>query len=351
MIELLNEILFGSIDGTIQGFISGIVGGLGSIASGILGNQARSSANRRAGETIDRAYDLINQIDVPSIQEQMLELERLYLSGQLTPEQEQAILQRRTELENIILDPRLREAQMQVLSELDNIVASEGLDPIAQAQINEIRNEVGQQERSSREAIIQNANRRGVGGSGLELAAQLANQQGSATRAADAGFNVAAQAQQRALDALRQKGETAGNIRSQDYNQQRDLAQAQDVINAFNVNQRTGAQQRNVDRANEAQRFNLEREDALRTTNLGLTNQEILANNALQRQNYLDRMDKAQRQADILTGQKAPNQINQGQITADLFGGISDSLSKIGGSFMDKKLANNTSENKPTDGS
>lgn len=341
MIDILQQILFGTIDGVNMSFISGIVGGLGaigSVASGVMGNQARSKANRRAGESIQKAYDLIDQIDVPSIQEQMLELERLYLSGQLTPEQEQAILQRRTELENIVSDPRLREAQMQVLSELDNIVASEGLDPVAQAQVNELRNELAQQERSSREAIIQNANRRGVGGSGLELAAQLSNQQGSATRAADAGFNIAAQAQQRALDALTQKGQTASDLRTQDYNQQRDLAQAQDVINQFNTNQRSQAQQRNIDRLNQAQEFNIKREDDRRKFNVGIANTEQTGNKGIIRQNYLDRMGKAKDLGNILTGQMAPNQQNQGQIRADLFGGISDSLSKLGSAGLDKQF-------------
>jgi hypothetical protein len=351
MIDILNQILFGTIDGTISSFISGIVGGLGaigSVASGIMGNQARATANRRAGETIQNAYDLIADVDIPSIQEQMLELERLYLSGQLTPEQEQAVLQRRTELENIVLDPRLREAQMQVLSELDNIVASEGLDPVAQAQVNELRNELSQQERSSREAIIQSANRRGIGGSGLELAAQLANQQGAATRGSQAGFDIAANAQRRALEALQAQGQQAASIRESDYQQAADLAQAQDVINQFNVNQRSDVQRRNIDRANKAQQYNLERQDEQTMFNTNLANQEQMANKGVARQNFLDRQQRAKDLGDILTNQVAPNQQQQGQIKADLYGGISDALSKAApsaGRFFDNLDIGNSGPN------
>lgn len=342
MLDILYQICFGTIEGvyfSIAGAIAGagLLGGA-SIVGGLMGADAQRDANRAAQKSIQKGVDLISQVDIPSIQEQILTLERLYLTGELTPEQEQAILQRKTELENIVMDPQLREAQMEVLSQLDEIVNSGGLDPIAQAQVNELRNNLAQQERSSREAIIQNANRRGVGGSGLELAAQLSSQQGSATRGSQEGFNVAAQAQQRALDALKSRGQMAGDVRTQDYGIARDKASAQDEINRFNIAQRTGAQQRNIDRNLGADEFNLTRQDNLARTNLDIANTERNFNNNLIRQNYLDRMDKAKSQANIYAGQMAQNQVQSGQVGANLWSGIGTAGAKIGGTLLDKAL-------------
>jgi hypothetical protein len=343
MLELLQHFLFGNMENVLFaiGPLAALGGGalVGSLASGIMGANAQTRANRAARKALREGANLIDSVDIPSIQEQMLELERLYLSGELTPQQEKAILQRRSELEDIVSDPRLRQAQMEVLNELDAIVQSEGLDPMAMAQVNQLRNELSQQERASREAIIQSANRRGVGGSGLELAAQLQNQQGAAQRGSQQGFDIAAQAQQRALDALQRKGQMSGNIRAQDFDEAARRAAAQDEINRFNVSQRTGAQQRNINRDLGAQEFNLNRADNMARTNLDIENQERMHNTGLIRQNYLDRLDKAKSKANILGGQMAQNHQTGGQIQANMWGGIASGLGKVGGTLLSKGLS------------
>jgi hypothetical protein len=99
----------------------------------------------------------------------------------------------------------------------------------------EIQQSNAQKERGAREAILQNANARGVGGSGLELAAQLQAQQSSADRNASESMQVNAMAQQRALQALMQGENMAGNLSREDLALQSQRAQAQDAINSFNT--------------------------------------------------------------------------------------------------------------------
>jgi hypothetical protein len=100
----------------------------------------------------------------------------------------------------------------------------------------------------ARGAIGQNMAARGVGGSGVEIASQLANQQGAANRNSMAGTQAAADARQRAIAALMGSANIAGNVRGQDsalaqFNASQRLRQAQGV---------SGVQQNNAQAADAA---------------------------------------------------------------------------------------------------
>lgn len=138
-------------------------------------------------------------------------------------------------------DPRLREAQLGALSEVEDIAAAGGLRQQDKARIAEIRSASNQQERGAREALVQSANARGLGGSSSELQALLANQQGAAERASQQGMDVSAQAEMAALDAIEQQAQMSGAIRGQDYAQAADRAAAENSIQQFNAGQRQGA--------------------------------------------------------------------------------------------------------------
>ena len=72
------------------------------------------------------------------------------------------------------------------------------------------------QEQAQRGAIMQNAQMRGVGGSGVELAGQLAAQQGGANRAQENQTAIAGMAQQRALQAAGAMGDLGSTMINQD---------------------------------------------------------------------------------------------------------------------------------------
>jgi hypothetical protein len=157
-------------------------------------------------------------------------------------QQMQTQLQGDTEFDKISEDPQLRQAQIAALAGLQGVVDSGGQTLQDQATLAKIQQDEGARERGAREALMQRAAQQGTSGSGFELAAQLANQQGAASRGAEQSLNVAAQAQQRALDALMQKGTLGGQVRGQDFSQEAQRAQAQDLINRFNTGQQTDMQ-------------------------------------------------------------------------------------------------------------
>jgi len=118
-------------------------------------------------------------LKTPEIEDMEIELETLVQQGVLTPEQAQAALVDSSAFEGISLDPNLKAAQMDALAGLQD-VSENGMTAIDRAAMGNIIQDEQTASRGARDAIIQNANARGMGGSGLELAAQLQNQQGAA---------------------------------------------------------------------------------------------------------------------------------------------------------------------------
>lgn len=235
-----------------------------------------------------------DKLQIPDIESQKVELEKMVSQGKITPEQAKTYLQQKSEMQDISINPQYETTQNTTLNKLEDIANEGGLTAIDKAKIAQIQDQIAQQERGSREAILQNAQERGIGGSGLSLASQLANQQASATRASQQGTDVAAQAQARALEALLQGGNMATNLRTQGFNEEAEKAKAQDAINRFNIQQQAGTNLANVNALNQAQYQNLAEKQRISDVNTGLTNQQNLQNKALIQQKYQNELAKAQ---------------------------------------------------------
>lgn len=140
-------------------------------------------------------------------------------------------------------DPVLREAQMGALAQMARTAREGGLAVEDRAKALEAQRQTAQVERGAREALSQNFQARGAGGSGLELAEQLAAQQGAADRNSAYGMGVAADASRRALEAAARSGSMAGAVREQDFQVADAKRRAKMTIAQFNAQMRQGAQQ------------------------------------------------------------------------------------------------------------
>ncbi len=250
-----------------------------------------------AAETASNAAYNLGRVELPDPELMKVQLENLVSQGQLSPEQAQAQLAQNTAMQDISTDPRLKQAQMQALQGLQDTANNDGLSAVDRAQLEKVKSETGQQDRGQRDAILQNAHSRGVGGSGLELMAQLQSQQGSAQKASQMGFDVAAQAQQNKLAALQQAGQLGGQIRGQDFDQQAQTAQAQDAINKFNAANKQQVNLANTSATNQANATNLANKQDVANQNVGLHNQEQTANKNLLQQDFENRYRRAGGQA------------------------------------------------------
>lgn len=253
---------------------------------------------RQATREAERAARLFTDMELPSISDMELELEQLVSQGQISPEEAQAILVEANALDNIQRNPDLENAQLGALDQLTEIASSGGLDARAKARLGQISADEMSQEKGQRDAILQNAAQRGVGGSTTELMSLLANQQGSATRQSQRDMEVAALAEQRALDAIMGQGEMASNIRGQSFDEQARVADAQNRINEFNAKNRQDVNLTNVDARNQAQRDNLAERQRIADSNVDMANRQQEFNKGLNQQDYQNRMDRAKAEAD-----------------------------------------------------
>ena len=217
----------------------------------------------------------------------------------LNPEQAETIRLEQSSMNNISLDPRMKQAQMEALASLENISDSGGMTNMDKANLSRIATDEQTRAKGARDAILQNAQARGIGGSGIEIMAQLQNQQDSATRNAQRDMDVAAMAQQRALDAIMQRGGMAGQMGQQDFNQQAQIAGANDAIAKFNAQNAQNQANMNTNLRNDAQARNLAVKQSISDANVGTRNQQQISNKQLPQQQFDNRITKAQGQAGI----------------------------------------------------
>ena len=283
-----------------------------------------------------KVKDYYSDLDAPNVTDMELQLEQLVQQGVLTPEDAQAALVDGSKLSGITLDPALKEKQMASLAALQEIADGGGMTLTDQANLNKVRNETNTQSRGAREAILQNADARGMGGSGLELMAQLKNQQDATTRNSNADLDIAAQARDRALQSIIQGGQMAGDIRGQDFDQAATVAGAEDAISKFNAQNTQQTNMYNTGARNEAQAMNLQNKQNVADQNVNTKNTEQQYNKNLIQQNYDNELKKRNGQAGIATNNaqaQGQNSQNQANANNQLIGG----LLGVGGSYLGRK--------------
>lgn len=156
------------------------------------------------------------------------------------------------------LDPATRQAQLRALSQVLAQAEAGGLDASARAQQAQALGAAAQQNRAQQGALLDSFAARGMSGSGTELAARLAAQQGAAQSNSMVGLQAAADAQARRMAALTQGASLAGQVRQADYGQSMDAARASDAVAQYNTRNRQDVANRNVDRRNQRAQANID---------------------------------------------------------------------------------------------
>jgi hypothetical protein len=128
-------------------------------------------------------------------------------------------------------DPATRRAQLEALQSMKGLSES-GLSDADRAVFAEAQNQSNRQAQSNRAAQMQNAQARGVSGSGLEMQMSALGDQEAANRAAQANMAQAGQASQNKANYLQAYLQGTGQQRDQDYRTQANNA---DIVNKFNM--------------------------------------------------------------------------------------------------------------------
>jgi len=326
----------------------GLIGGsaLAGIGGSIMAGNAQRDAAKSAERTARAAQQLLLDTPMATIEEQELVLGQLAQIGELTPEMLQALELGPSEMEGVSTDPRLAATQMQALEQLAGL-SEGGLSEADIAALEQTRRSVEGSQEARQEAILQDMQQRGIGGAGAELAMRLAATQGAADRQNQASLDVTRQAQARALQALAQQANLAGQVRSQEFGEQSDIARAQDAIREFNLRNQQRVQDSNVAARNQAQAANLSTAQEIANRNVGLMNQQQQFNKGLIQQQFQNEMQRRGGAANMAQG-ISQAQMNQGAADAAMYSGIAGGLAQAGmagagmmhqGMMVDKKLA------------
>lgn len=308
------------------------IGALGSVVGGLIGNAVSSGDRQQARNASDAAYQQLLSMGAPPDTAKAIILQQFKSAGNLSPEMEQYIQAGPSKVSAITEDPALKQKQMSAL-ELLSQRATGGLNPEDRAKFAEIQSQVAKDNNARQQAIIQQAQQRGMSGSGAELAAALSNQQSGANQESQAGLQLGATASQNALQAALQSGQLGGQVRQQDFNVNQARASAEDEMNRFNVQNKTTQQARNVGAANQAQQYNLANAQNISNAN---TNQY---NTELQRQNQaqVDDWNNKLRLASIKSGayqSQAGDFAKRAQDTANQYGQIGGALGSAAASYF-----------------
>ena len=252
-----------------------IAGGAGTVAGGLMGYLTKPDLSASTNSAKLQALTaLINRPpEIPEIEFQKYSTpEALAYLGNFTPEELQA-----TGLPSGVINQAMRQKQLQALGGVEQL-SQTGLSAIDKAALTEIQNEIANQERGQRESILQNMAQRGLSGSGQELAAQLQSSQSAAQIASQQGIQQAAQAQQARVNALNNLSNMATGIEQTDFERQTQKAQAQDIINQFNVQNRNTAGLRNLQTQQDLVSMNAQERNRIAQANIDLANKQLLQN-------------------------------------------------------------------------
>ncbi len=309
---------------------------------GLIGNLVSQPDRDKALALQQQALQNIQNVNTPDMDALKIALQHYNSAGQITPQMETALSQGPSAMAGISTDPRLKNAQMQALSRMQQI-GQGGLRPEDQAALASIRSGNESDERGREASIMQSMQQRGQGGQGAELAAQLMSSQGAANRAGQQGLAVGAQASQAALQGIMNAGQLGGQLRSQDFSEQGQKAQAQDVINRYNTMNSQQVGNQNVAMQNAAQSQNLANKQGIMNQNTGLGNQQEMYNRNLGQVNFQNQMTKANAQS-AATNNLANATNANANAQQNMYAGVGAGLGQAGTALYNQNQAKNTQD-------
>ena len=195
---------------------------------GVIGTLLENNQRAKAERLLRLAQEKFEDIPLPTLEE--IEAQQLGPSA----------------MEGLRTDPALAEAQRGALGSLDDIISGGGLAQVDSATLNRLASQVARRNRSAQAGIGAEMAARGMQGSGVDIGARLAAAQAAQERNSQASQDIAAQALMRRFNAISQKGEMAGRMRGQEFDEGKALADARDTINRLNAASRERAQYYNA---------------------------------------------------------------------------------------------------------
>lgn len=264
---------------------------LGNILGGILGGNAASMDRSHAQDAMKQAAAVYDKIGLPPDTSKALILQQLHQVGMYTPQLEQDLNNTfaQSAVGNLQEDPNLRKAQTDALTSMQQR-AKVGLSAEDRAALNQVRSQTQQDANANRQAVLQQMQSRGIGGSGASLVAQLQSGQDAQNLASSQSNSLMGQAQSKALQALGQSSDMASQLRGQDFSNNQVKTNAVDERNRFLANNSIARQQANVQSLNTAQHSNLQNQQNISNDNAQIANTEAQRQAQAQQDQYSQKL-------------------------------------------------------------
>jgi len=264
-----------------------------SAGVGLLGSMKSKSKEGDISAAYQAGLQALAALTPPSISDLSVQLQEYVQTGEITPEEYIEYLQEKSQMEGIEIPPEVLNAQYEALNGLQDIVQNGGLTAVDRARINDIRENVLTTARGNAKRTEQEFAQRGMSGSGLEAAQRMSNDSAAIQAASKQGFDVAALAEQRALDALTKYGSQANSMRGQEFQEQSAKAQAADAINRFNTSAKQAVSNANIDARNAANAANLSERQRISDSNTDIRNKEEAARAGAVQTNFTNQLNRA----------------------------------------------------------
>lgn len=309
-----------------------VIGGVAAVGSGAMAANSAKKGMKGAQASQAAALAQYNDLSTPNVSEQELDLTLPELVGQYNPEMN---VMETLQESNQVQDPAVKDLQMKALQDMAEI-SEGGLRDEDIAAFREMRRSVEGENQANQEKILQDMQRRGTLGSGMELAAKLQGNQAATDRLSSGGDKLTQEAASRALQALAQTSNMGGQITNQNFREQA----ASDAINEFNTRNRQDVGNTNISSRNQAQAANLASRQALADQQVALKNQQQQYNKQLKQQEFNNQMSLASGRAGQYQGiantqmQDAANRAASG---AQMGIGIGNAVAGIANAFGNTK--------------
>lgn len=289
----------------------------------------KNKPSDESARMVRAAMDDLAKVPVPDPESLKVQMQQLVQQGLVAPEDAQAIIVQHNAYDEANGSDQARAAQLSALQGFQDQAAAGGLTDTSRANIQHTLDELANTERGQQQAIGQDARRRGISGSGLELADRMMAQQSSADQAGRRGMDIAALAEQAKVEALKNAANTGGQIEQQTFGEQAAKAAAANQIAQYNATNQQQVTLENIAARNRAQADNLAEKQRIADSNTNTENTNRVRNANLIQQNYTNQLDKAKAIANAATGAAsemskadAANRAYTGDLTSGILGTV-----------------------------
>lgn len=296
----MSEDSSGMIQGAAGGASSGakvggpwgaLIGAVVGAGVGLGAGQNTKRARVNLENTITEYMNQLKAIDMPRYEDLKLSLERYSKGEDLTPDQLQALQELDNEVSKLSYDKTAKQTQLDALAAL-KARSRGGLTLQDKADLMNAQKEIDRSQQGVQKSIIQNMQSRGVGGAGVELAQRMGAAQMGTQQASQNALNVAANAQNRAMAALKESAQMGRQMGQDQLNLDQTKAQSLDDMRRKNLERLQQSMQYNVGSNNQAKQLNWNRANTTSDKNTDMSNTEQKYNKDLLMQDYKNQIDR-----------------------------------------------------------